>query len=281
MSVAVQFSLNRMSAPRMPFADYVGLCRRLGVQAIEIRNDLPGIELVDGTPAERIKEATQAAGLEILTINALQRFEQFDATRAEEAVALAKYAAGCGAKALVMCPTNSVLDSRTAAERHVDYVAALKQLKPILDDHGVLGLVETLGFEECALRRKSDAVKGIYDAAAERHFKLVHDTFHHHLSGEDIFFPDLTGLVHISGVEDGTVPVSGMRDRHRVLVGCGDRLGNIRQLIALRERGYRGHISFEPFAEEIAQASDIEALLRESMAHVRIGVEAARLREAA
>jgi 2-keto-myo-inositol isomerase len=281
MSEALQFSLNRMSAPKLGFADYLALCLRLGIHAIEIRNDLPGIEMTDGRPAAQITAACEAAGMTILSINALQRFEQFDATRQSEAVALARYAADCGAKALVLCPTNTPLDTRTPAQRHADLVAALKQLKPILEDHGLLGLVETLGFEECALRRKSDAVKGIYEAAGERHFKLVHDTFHHHLAGEEIFYPDLTGLVHISGVEETALNVADMRDGHRVLVGRDDRLGNVRQLAVLRGRGYRGYAAFEPFADEIAQAADIEQRIAASMSHIREGLESESLREVA
>lgn len=269
MTAALLFSLNRMSAPRLPLADFLLLARQLEIGAIEIRNDLPGVEITDGTPAAEIKAMSEAAGIDILTINALQRFEQFDAQRASEAVALAQFAAECGAKALVLCPTNSVLDRRSVSERHDDLVAALEQLKPILADHGLLGFIETLGFEECALRRKSDAVKGIDDAAGAGRFKLVHDTFHHHLAGEDLLFPELTGLVHISGVQDPAVAVEAMRDGHRVLVGPDDRLGNVRQLAALLERGYRGHASFEPFSVEIAQAPDVQALLRESMAFIR------------
>jgi 2-keto-myo-inositol isomerase len=278
---ALQFSLNRMSAPRLAFARYVALCQRLGVDAIEIRNDLDGVEINDGTPATDLKALCSAAGLTILSINALQRFERFDTARANEALALARYAADCGARAVVLCPTNTHQDQRTASGRHADLVDALKHLKPILDDHGLLGLIEPLGFEECALRRKSDAVKAIYDAAGERHFRLVHDTFHHHLSGEDIFFPDLTGLIHVSGVEDGGLPVDRMRDGHRVLVGSADQLGNIRQLTSLFARGYRGHVSFEPFADEIADAEDIETRLRESIDYIRTSVGSAGARKAA
>jgi 2-keto-myo-inositol isomerase len=277
----LQFSLNRMSAPRLAFADYVALCQRLAVDAIEIRNDLDGVEINDGTPAADIKALSAAGGLTILSINALQRFERFDANRAKEALTLARYAADCDARALVLCPTNSRQDQRSSSERHTDLVDALKHLKPILDDHGLIGLIEPLGFEECSLRRKSDAVKAIYDAAGERHFRLVHDTFHHHLSGEDIFFPNLTGLVHVSGVEDNGLPVDQMRDSHRVLVGAADRLGNIRQLTTLFARGYRGHVSFEPFAEEIASAADIEGRLRDSIGYIRASVELADKRKAA
>jgi 2-keto-myo-inositol isomerase len=277
----LQFSLNRMSAPRLAFADYVALCQRLAVDAIEIRNDLDGVEINDGTPAGDIKALSAAAGLTILSINALQRFERFDANRAKEALALARYAADCDARAIVLCPTNSLQDQRSASERHTNLVDALRHLKPILDDHGLIGLIEPLGFEECSLRRKSDAVKALYDAAGERHFRLVHDTFHHHLSGEDIFFPNLTGLVHVSGVEDNGLPVNQMRDGHRVLVGTADRLGNIRQLTMLFARGYRGHVSFEPFAEEIATAADIEGRLRDSIGYIRASVDLADIRKAA
>lgn len=281
MTAALQFSLNRISAPRLPFSDFLLLARQLEIGAIEIRNDLPGVEITDGTPAATIKAMTEAAGIDILTINALQRFEQFDAERAREAIALARFAAECGAKALVLCPTNSLLDRRSAGERHSDLVAALEQLKPILSDHGLLGFVETLGFEECALRRKSDAVRAIADATGSGCFKLVHDTFHHHLASEDLFFPELTGLVHISGVQDPAVSVEQMRDGHRVLVGPDDRLGNVRQLATLFERGYRGHASFEPFSDEIAQALDVQARLRESIAFIRGELGAACIAQAA
>jgi 2-keto-myo-inositol isomerase len=274
MEKATTFSLNRISAPRLGFSDYLALCQRLDVNTIEIRNDLDGVELNDGTPAKQIRELTAAAGITIRSINALQRFEQFDAARAAEARELIRYAAECGAQALVLCPTNSLKDSRTAAERHTALVAALKALKPILADHGVLGLIEPLGFEECSVRRKSQAVLAMYDAAGENDFRLVHDTFHHHLAGEDIFFPNLTGLIHVSGVEDSTLPVNQMRDAHRVLVGGADRLGNIRQIKTLLARGYDGCISFEPFAEEVAASTDIENQLRASMAFIRDGIAA-------
>ena len=87
-------------------------------------------------------------------------------------------------------------------------------------------------------------------------FRLVHDTFHHFLAGEDTIFPELTGLVHISGVEDPRVTVSDMRDPHRVLVGPADRIGNIEQVRALGAGGYRGLFSFEPFAEELRTLRD-------------------------
>jgi 2-keto-myo-inositol isomerase len=103
-------------------------------------------------------------------------------------------------------------------------------------------------------------------------FKLVHDTFHHHLADEGLFFPEWTGLVHISGVDDKAVSVADMRDGHRVLVGSADRLGNVPQLRTLLAAGYAGFASFEPFAAEIAAAKDIEKRLASSMAYLQDAV---------
>jgi 2-keto-myo-inositol isomerase len=274
MSQTLRFALNRMAVPRVSFADFAAMTRRLGVGAIEIRNDLPGIEIGDGVPASDIGAIARAHGLAIRSINALQRFEQFTAEREAEAIAMARYARDCGAEALVLCPTNSRADARSADERHAALVHALTSLKPILADHGLVGLVEPLGFEECAVRRKSQAVRAFEEIGADATFRLVHDTFHHHLAGEGLFFPQWTGLIHISGVEDTALHANQMRDGHRVLVGGADRLGNVAQLRTLLDAGYAGYVSFEPFAEEIAAATDIEAQLAASMAYLNAGVNA-------
>ena len=274
MPSSIPFSINRISAPRIPFADFAALAKRLGVQAIEIRNDLPDAEMVNGAKAADIGAAAKAQGLAIRSINALQRFEQFDAKRLHEAKEMIDYAVACGAEALVLCPTNDLRDKRTPEQRHLDLVNALTQLKPLLDAASLVGLVEPLGFEECAVRRKSQAVRAIQEINGAGTFKLVHDTFHHHLAGEGLFFPELTGLIHISGVEDTAITPAQMRDSHRVLVGAADRLGNAAQLNTLLNAGYAGYVSFEPFAEEIAAAQDIEQQLAASMAYLSQAVAA-------
>lgn len=274
MNTPIRFALNRMSAPNMPYAEFAAMSRRLGAGAVEIRNDLKGVELTDGTPARQVADATTGNGLTLRSINALQRFEQFDAAREAEAVELAKYAVASGTQALVLCPTNDTRDARSPEQRHADLVNALTKLQPILADHGLVGLVEPLGFEECAVRRKSQAVRAFDElgAKARSTFRLVHDTFHHHVAGEALFFPDWTGLVHISGVDDRAVTLADMRDGHRVLVGASDRLGNVAQLRTLFAAGYAGFASFEPFAAEIAAAKDIEQRLASSMAFLQDAV---------
>ena len=72
-------------------------------------------------------------------------------------------------------------------------------------------------------------------------------------------FPEWTGLVHISGVDDD-LPLERLRDEHRVLVGADDVLGNLGQILALME-GYDGPYAFEPFAASVHDAGDIGAAL--------------------
>jgi len=115
------------------------------------------------------------------------------------------------------------------------------------------------------LRRKSEAVAAIDAVGGRDVFRLTHDSFHHHLAGEAAIFPELTGLIHISGVEDPKVGVADMRDPHRVLVGRRDRLGNVAQIEALRAGGYGGPLSFEPFAP----IADVANALRQSMEFIR------------
>ena len=80
MATPITFALNHIVSPHRKFADFARLTRDLGITAVEIRNDLQGVEIVDGTPAEDMKAAAEDAGVEILSINALQRFNEWNPT---------------------------------------------------------------------------------------------------------------------------------------------------------------------------------------------------------
>ncbi len=263
----MRFSLSHILAPRHNPEQFFALARALGVTDVEIRNDTPNV--VGTVPAAEVKAAAAAAGVKLLSINALYPFNVWNDERRAQTEALADYAAACGAEALVMCPLN---DGTPVAQ--ADLVAALKAIKPILVERGIRGLAEPLGFPVSSLRRKADAIAAIQAAGGEGHFKLVHDTFHHHLAGETEFFPEWTGLVHISGVADPDVTVDAMLDAHRILVDQQDRLGNVAQIRALQAAGYSGPFSFEPFATEVQQLAEPQAALADSMAWLREQVAA-------
>jgi 2-keto-myo-inositol isomerase len=262
-----RFALNHVAAPSLPPEAFFALARALGLDAVEIRNDIAGNVILDRTPPATIRALARAAGVRILSINALQRFDDWGAERPGEATALADYARDAGAEALVLVPTND-------GSRPGGLLPALAALKPILAARGLVGLIEPLGFESSSLRLKSEAAGAIAATGGEGVFRLVHDTFHHALAGEAASFPALTGLVHVSGVEDPGLAASEMRDAHRVLVGPGDRLGNLAQIRGLLAGGYAGHLSFEPFAAEVQESPDREAAIRASMDFLRSGIGA-------
>lgn len=251
----MRFALNHMAAPQLDLGAFFGLARALDISDVEIRNDIAGQAILDGTSAAQVAALARSAGVRILTINALQKFNHWSPEREAEAITLADYARACGSAALILVPANDGT-GREDGVRQANLKKALAALKPILADRGITGLVEPLGFEICSLRLKSEAAEGIAAVEGAAVFRITHDTFHHHLAGEDHMFPQMTGLVHISGVEDPRLAVGDMRDAHRVLVGPRDRLDNIGQLRRLRAAGYAGPVSFEPFAEELRQLED-------------------------
>ncbi|MDP2080298.1 MAG: TIM barrel protein [Pseudotabrizicola sp.] len=261
----MRFAMNHITAPKVGLEDFFAMSRRLGATEVEIRNDLPNV--VGDWPAADVKAAAEKAGVSIISINALYPFNVWSGDLPAKAEAMADYASACGAKALVMCPLND--GTKVSFD---DLVAALIAMKSILQDRGLTGLVEPLGFPISSLRTKAEAIRAIQAAGGEDVYKLVHDTFHHHLAGETEFFAEWTGLVHISGVVDPEVSVAAMLDPHRVLVDAHDRLENIAQIKTLLAKGYDGPFSFEPFAPEVHDLDDSEAAVRTSMDFIRAGL---------
>ena len=255
------FAVNRMTYPIPVMDDFFALVKEAGLSRIELRNDLEGKGIIDSlTPAE-FNEMKNKYGIEVETINAVQKFNlpsnfDFAYKEIEEWITLSKK---IGCKALILCPNNDVNDKRSADEFLSDTTEALKKYGKLFRDSGVAGLVEPLGFEECSLRSKKTAVEAVKASGYSDVYKIVHDTFHHYLGTDDDFYPEYTGLVHISGVE-ADVEDSEMRDMHRILVSEKDKLKNKEQIKALVSGGYKGVFGFEPFSEEIHLLKKFEIL---------------------
>ncbi len=184
-----RFALNHMVAPTLDVAAFFDLAVGLGTRSVEIRNDIKGVEILTGRSAADIAALAAAKKITILSINALQRFNDWSSARAKEAEQLAAFATACGAKALVLCPVNDTAYTPSDADKAQNLRTALKELQPILAARHLTGLVEPLGFVECSLRRKADAIAAIDDTGTGATFKVLHDTFHHHVAGETELFP--------------------------------------------------------------------------------------------
>jgi 2-keto-myo-inositol isomerase len=246
-------ALNHMAAPKLGWADFLKLAKDLGCVGIEFRNDLKG-DLFDGAAPEDVGAAASAAGLRILALAEIKAFNDWSDAKRSEAAALMTIAKACGAEMVSLIARNDG-EGVADGERQASLNLALSELKPLLEERGLIGLIEPLGFETCALRDKREAVEAIDALGAKGRFKIVHDTFHHALAGGGPIFPDYTGVIHISGVVDPKLGLADMLDEHRGLVDERDRLGNVRQIADLLAAGYSGPVSFEPFAADVHDLS--------------------------
>ncbi len=260
----MQFSLNHMVAPKLGYAEFFDLALRLGVNAVEIRSDIP-TALMGNKNAKLIGKLAKEKGITIINVNALQRWNQWSKAKADEAKKLAEYAALTGAKNLILVPTNDTKFKPEHEARLEGIRVALDALKSILKDHGLIGCVEPLGFVECSLRLKAEAIAAIDAVNGAKRFKVTHDTFHHFVAGEKEVFADRTGLIHVSGVTDKKYTINTMRDAQRVLVDANDMIDNRGQVQKLMAAGYKGYVSFEPFAGEVHKSKMIARELARSM----------------
>ena len=259
----IPFALNHMTVARLSYVELLDMAAALGCVGVEVRNDLTQT-LFDGMDPKAAGALARAKGLRILAVAEVKRFNDWSDSKANEALALMTIAQAAGAEAGSLIPRNDN-QGMGNGERQAALRVALRALKPMLEDHGLVGMVEPLGFEICALRYKAEAVDAMVALDATGQFKLVHDTFHHTLANGGAYFPEHTGIVHISGVVDKAVTIGQMADQHRVLVDATDRLGNVEQILALQVAGYTGPVSYEAFAPSIHALSDPRTALQASM----------------
>jgi 2-keto-myo-inositol isomerase len=271
-----RFCVNRIIAPNLPLAGFYDLAVSVGLSKVELRNDIGGKDPIDGMKASEAVSLAKARGIEVVTINALQKFNLASARAKAQAdldamLALAEH---IGCKALVLCPNNDAGDERSPAQRVAETVEALAAFGPRFEKAKVLGLVEPLGFAISSLASLLVA-QDVIKKSGFSCFRIVHDTFHHHIGPEDLKIFDgaydvsLTGLVHISGVESD-IAIKEYRDANRVLVGPADRMKSKEQVHRLDALGYSGPISFEPFSPELQKLGpvDLAVALKKSLAYL-------------
>lgn len=265
------FALNHMTAPKMGWEAFLDLTAGLGAIGVEFRNDLKG-PLFGGDDPAKVGAAVRARGLRFLALAEVKMFNDWSDAKAAEAEALMQIAVAAGAEAISLIPRNDGIATDRADSRRITETA-LREILPMLKAHGLKAMVEPLGFDICSLRYKDVLADAIDVVGGVGTYFMVHDTFHHALAGFGPIFPEMTGIVHVSGVKE-MIALDDMRDPHRVLVDADDVLGNVAQIRALRAAGYTGPISYEPFAPSVHDLTDPKAALAASMEFIRSGVEA-------
>lgn len=261
----MKLAINRTCAPGLSLPDFIGLAQRVGVSAVEIRNDIEGREFADGTPAAEVKARLEDAGLQVASVNALQRFNDWSPARAEKARRLVAYASDLGAPGLVLCPVHTPETWEDPAAKLRESLAALAL---ILRDHGVTGYVEPLGMKHSTMKRQEMAVAAVTEIEAWDCYQLCYDTFQFFRCGDDRLFPAQIGLAHMSGITAPGAP-GDLTEPDRGLIFPGDRVGNIAQLQALKAAGYAGFVSMEPFSPQVQNDPDLAQHLRASLDYVQ------------
>lgn len=271
----IRFALNRTCAPQLPLQEFITLAGTVGVQAVEIRNDIEGREFADGTPAADVRARLDAAGLTVASVNALQRFNEWTPARAKEAEAIVAYAAALGAPGVVLCPVHNEDHGWTTAEAEHNLRDGLRNLRPILRDHGVIGYVEPLGMKGSTMKRQDMAVAAVSDIDGWNDYQLCYDTFQFFRCGDTQLFPQHIGLAHMSGIARTDQAPAELVEPDRGLIFLGDRVGNIAQLRALKAAGYQGFVSMEPFSPTVQTDPELAARLRASLEYVSTLLNAA------
>lgn len=265
-------ALNQMTTPRLPYAAFLDLARSLGCIGVEVRNDLRR-PLFDGIAPAEAGGMARDRGLRILGVSQVYPFNSYSDAIAAEVADLIAAAKAAGGETISLIPRNDGTGTADG-ERQANLARALAAVKPLLEAAGMVALVEPLGFRRSSLRSKAELVAAIDALDGRGVFRLVHDTFHHTLAEGGPLFPELTGIVHLSGVV-APLATDAMEDEHRVLVDANDRLGNVDQIAALLAAGYDGAFSYECFSPETHALTDPEGAIRASFEFLATGLRAA------
>jgi len=269
----MKWALNHMTTPNLGYEDFLDLAVKLGCVGVEVRNDIDR-PLFDGIDPAEAGAMARNKGLRLVGLSQVYPFNTWSAEIEQEVRELIATAKAAGAETISLIPRND--GTQTAeGERQGKLRLAMKGVLPMLEKADMIALVEPLGFPVSSLRQKSELVDTIDAMEAKGRYKLVHDTFHHTLAGGGAYYPDYTGIVHISAVVDPEVPVEEMQDAHRVLIDAEDRLGNVEQIRDLLAQGYDGVFSYECFSPVTHALEDPYAAIRKSFDFIEAQVRVA------
>lgn len=259
LSIATsRFCINRKIAPNLSIVRFFNLVTQLGINKVELRNDMKSGRVTDDLTGQEVNALARQSGIEIVTINAVYPFNQLNEAVLQRTRQLLSDAQAVGAASLVLCPLNDGTPISAA-----DTIAALKTLGPLFAEFGIQGLVEPLGFPQSSLRSAALAQTLIKEAGVP--FRLLIDTFHHHLyeDAEKAFEQGVDvqqiGLVHLSGVTDPR-PVAQLTDEERIMLSADDRLRSKQQVERLEKMGYTGLYAFEPFSSMMNDWQDADII---------------------
>src|SRR6266403_5803476 len=260
--------LNRVIKPQIPLEEFLQFTADLGIKYVEVRNDFTNKGVLDGLSDAALQMSFKETGVKALTINALYPFEDVKVLKEniEKLKDLIAEAKRIDCPQIVLCPLNDANDKRSPAQRADELATALNAYGPLFSEAKMMGLIEPLGFATCSLRTKKAALEAIAKCDYPESYKLLHDSFHHYLSGEIEFFPKETAIVHVSGLL-AFMTEAATTDEDRILVTKDDIMDNRGQVAALLKAGCTAPISYEPFSSQVRglPLSELKSQLQKSI----------------
>jgi 2-keto-myo-inositol isomerase len=256
-----RFALNRIAAPALGLSEFFALAASAGMIFVELRNDIRDGAVLDGLKPHDVHTMAKNQGIKIATINAVQKFNLASTrkTARDDLEKLLDLSTQIDCKGIVLCPNNDPYDTRPVDQRFAETVEALVEFGHLFEHAGVYGLVEPLGFGISSLSSVEVAWNAIKSSGFDC-YKVVVDTFHYYLGPDNphtlaaLAKANAVGLIHVSGVETD-IPQTKILDAHRILPGPNDIMKSFDTIRTLDAAGYRGLISFEPFAKEVQDMS--------------------------
>ena len=108
-------ALNRITMPKPGLEEFLKRAKAMHFDAVEVRNDLGDGRILDGLDPSLVRRLCAHLDLGIITINALQRFNDRAGTipaRITELRTLVDLASRAGIEAVVLCPVNDRDEAR-------------------------------------------------------------------------------------------------------------------------------------------------------------------------
>ena len=152
--------INHVSVPAMGFDALMGLAKSLGCSGVELRNDL-ALSLASPQSLTDARSAAENAGQEIFSLAEVKSFNEWSDAKAREADTLMAMAVRCGATCISLIPRNDGMGLANG-ERQAKLRIALRELKPMLEAHDLIGWLSRSGSNTARCRisqRRSKSLK--------------------------------------------------------------------------------------------------------------------------
>jgi 2-keto-myo-inositol isomerase len=256
------FALNGATTGPADLLTDVRAARDGGYSGLELRDTKLQAYLDAGGSLYALRQQLSNAGVEAVSINALERATLATGTAGRQALrrcrTMCEWAVALDCRYVVAVPS-PLSDAPDAAEVVPATVEALRALAGTAAPYDIRIGFEFLGFSDCSVTTLAQA-REIVAAVGHPGVGLVLDAFHFYAGGStwemlDGLDPAQLFVVHLDDAEE--LPPDQLTDAHRLLPGDG--VIPLRDLVArLEALGYRGAYSIELFRPEYWRWDPVE-----------------------